>query len=414
MKMKLRGYLILVFMLCSICLPAQSENFITITGTIADSQTKDRLGLASIGISNQALGTISNTLGEFMLRVPEQFFNDTLIVTYLGYKKYTHAISRINNNSRLQVELTPESTMLQEISVYANKLTAEQVIEKAVYAIKENYPTDAFLVEGFFRDILKENEKYVELTEAALKVFDKHFQRKLNHGITEEVIISEARKSINYANPLIQRVRKQNGIMDLLDDNPVHYTRGLLNTKYFDYEMDSSIETNDGLVYIISTIPAQHRIYVLASNYAIIKTVQELKENDTFFKRPEFSLNDSLVVRRMVYFQAISEFQKYHGKMYLKYSNETDAYEVLHKISRKRKFLVEAFKEFVVTNIIDEDVRPFNKKEKYNFRDGVANKNYHPAFWENFSTIQLSPLNYQVKKDLERDFSLEDQFAKVK
>ena len=404
---------LLIVMLNDVKIMAQSEEFITITGTVLDNETEEPLGYASIGIINQGLGTISNDLGQFILRAPKLFGKDTLIISYLGYSRYKNVISKIENNRNLKIALTPLPTLLNEISIQADRLNADQIMEKAIAAIKDNYPTDAFIIEGFFRDIQKQDQNYVELTEAAIKVFDKNFHRKLNNGVTEEVIILEARKSINYADPIIQRVRRQNVIMDLLDNNPVHYPRGILNGKYYKYDIDSIFQSQDDMIYIISTIPGNYRIYVAESNYAIIKTVEEVKEGNTF-KRPKFSLNDSLIVSRMAYFQAISEFQKYNEKMYLKYSSETDAFEVLDKRSRKRKFLIESYKELVVTNIIDKNVAPFDKRETYKFNEDIVSKAYNSAFWDNLSTIQFSPLNPLVQKSLERELLLKDQFARKK
>jgi hypothetical protein len=190
----------------------------------------------------------------------------------------------------------------------------------------------------------------------------------------------------------------------------VHYQRGLLNTEFFDYEIDSVIQSDNDLVYIISTIPGNHKIYVKESNYAIVKTIEQVSDSARV-NRNEFPLNDSLVVRRMVYFSATSEFQPYNGKTYLKYLNETDAYEVLHKHTRKREFIVESYKEFVVTNILDSAAMPFGRKESYNYKDALVSKEYNAAFWNSFSTVQLSPLNPRVKRDLENELPLESQFA---
>jgi hypothetical protein len=408
MEILLNWWLLLVIA-TSINVMAQSEGHLAISGVVLDKETGEPLAYASIGVANQGLGTITNDIGQFLLKVPARFRNDTIIVSYLGYARYKDVISKLGNQENLRITLASVPTILKEIAIQAERLNAGQIIEKAIAAIKENYPTDAFILEGFFREIQKQDEDYVELTEAAIKIFDKNFQRKLNHGITEEVLILEARKSINYADPIIQRVRKQNAIMDLLDNNPVHYPRGLLNTKYYSYQIDSVFQSQDDMIYIISTIPGNHRIYVAESNYAIIKTVEEVREGNAY-KRPEFNLSDSLKVSRMAYFMAVSEFQRYDGKMYLKYSSETDAFEVLERSSHKRKYLVESYKEFVVTNIVDKNVAPFDKRETYKFSEDIVGKAYNPVFWNNLSTIQLSPLHPQVQHSLEREISLKDQF----
>ncbi len=406
---RLKKYtIVMMFLLAWFASSAQPETYHTITGTVLDGETSMPLENASINISNQSLGTITNSDGQFWLEIPRKLKIDSLLVTYLGYGRQGRLIEDVLNTKNLVIRLMPTAVLLGEITVLEEGLNAENIITKAIDRIKDNYPSTPFVLEGFFRDIVKEDDRYVALTEAAISVYDKHFQRRLNHGITEDVRIIETRNSVNYADPLVRKVRKQNVIVDLLDNNSVHYQRGLLNTKFFDYEVDSVIQNENDVIYIISTIPGDHHIFVNEASHAILKTIETYQDDGA--KHPEFQLNDSLLVRRMVYFHATSEFQHFNGKMYLKYLNETDAYEILHKSTRKRKLLIETYKEFVVTNIYDSAVMPFGKKEIYNFHEGLDCSDYNAAFWDNFSTIQLSPIKRQVQRDLEIKLPLKDQF----
>jgi hypothetical protein len=393
-------------------LHAQSLDAFVLSGVILDEESGDPLSYASLAIQNTSFGTIANEYGEFRLTLSRELLNDTLVFSYVGYAKQIRLLSGLKPGVAIKILLQQEPTLLSEVSIESIRLDAHQIMEKAVAAIRENYPSSAFVMEGFFRELIREDEKYVELTESVIRVFDKNFQRRLNHGITEEVCITQGRRSVSYADPIVRRVRKQNSIMDLLDNNPVHFTRGLLNTKYFDYKIDSVLQTGKKLIFIISTIPGGHQIYVSDSSYAILKTIEKITPMDTV-KRPEFNLDDSLLVRRMAYFKAITEFQAYHGKMFLKYSNETDAYEIIYRSTRKLKFLVESHKEFVVTNIIESRAEPFPKNERFNFRDDLISKPYNHSFWNENLSVQLSPLSRRARKDLEQKMPLLDQFVKT-
>lgn len=399
-----------VFTIVTLFSHAQSEMNFIVSGVVIDNETQAPLENASVGIASLPMGTLSNTDGQFLLKIPVALKDSSLIISHLGYVTYKHVINSLTGPKNLVIKLKPGFIFLGEVTVHENALDAEEIILKAVARIKDNYPAAPFILEGFFRTVLKEDDRYVHLIEAALKVYDKHFQRRLRHGITEDVQIIEARQSVDYATPLVRQVRKQNEIVDILDQNPVHYQRGLLNPGYFDYKIDTAFQSDKGLVYIISTIPGSHKIYVADETFAILKTIERINEGDEGYEHPEFSLNDSLIVRRMVYLESVSEFSEYNGKMYLKYLNETDAYEMLNKQDRKREFLIESYKEFVVTNIIIADVKPSAKNESYNFKDNIVNKAYNPVFWNNYSTIHLSPLNDFVKRNLEHELPLEEQF----
>jgi hypothetical protein len=76
------------------------------------------------------------------------------------------------------------------------ELTGKDIVKKAVASIPSNYPMKPFMIEGFFRDLQNENDKPVELLEAALKFRYKDY----NPGY-EDVEIIEVRRSINKRHP---------------------------------------------------------------------------------------------------------------------------------------------------------------------------------------------------------------------
>jgi len=96
---RLNMWLFLLVMLTNINVRAQFEGYITISGFVLDKETGEPLSYASIGVRNQGLGTITNEIGQFVLRVPERFSNDTIMVSYLGYIGYSNVISKIENQS---------------------------------------------------------------------------------------------------------------------------------------------------------------------------------------------------------------------------------------------------------------------------------------------------------------------------
>jgi hypothetical protein len=400
---------ITIILIATSCATARGQSTRVLAGKITDIDSGRPLEWASIIIGQRGIGTISNSAGEFEISVFRDWENDSLIVSYLGYKKYLRKIADLSSNNVI-VKLTPETVVLENVLINASKVSGDVVIRNAIAAVKSNYPNDAFILEGYYREVTRQDDRHVNLVEAAIQTYDKSFQRKLTQGITEDVLILAARQSLNYADDVVKNVRKQNPIADLLDNNPVHYQRGILNPKYFKYTIDSIIQNETQSVFLISTEPMAHKIYVEDGSFAILKTVEEVKNPG--MHRPEFRLNDSLVVRRMAYFQSVCEFQRHRGKMYVKYINETDAFEIVYKNSGQRKFYVESFKEFVATNVIDSGVVAFGKKEKYDFTDEGLAKVRRPGFWKDHPTIQLAPLDRNTRKELEWDIPLQEQFQK--
>ena len=78
-----------------------------------------------------------------------------------------------------------------------------------------------FVIEGFFRDLQRENDKAVELLEAAIRFRYKDY----NPGY-EDVEIIEVRRSYNKRHPVNGTYDRQNSIIDLMEDNYVKHRFG--------------------------------------------------------------------------------------------------------------------------------------------------------------------------------------------
>lgn len=91
----------------------------TIRGIIVDSETMSPLQYANITVKGTLMGTTSNNEGLFLLTVDLKN-NDTLIVSYLGYKTYNTLISSIQSDFiviKLDRIILPSQTILVEAVV---------------------------------------------------------------------------------------------------------------------------------------------------------------------------------------------------------------------------------------------------------------------------------------------------------
>ncbi len=89
----------------------------TINGYIKDAQTKEALIGAIITLPSRRIGTVSNSFGFYSLTVPKG--NNTVFITYIGYKLDTVAIN-CDENHRLDVALQPANT-LTEVKITSGK-----------------------------------------------------------------------------------------------------------------------------------------------------------------------------------------------------------------------------------------------------------------------------------------------------
>ena len=167
--------LLLLCMFLGLTLVAQDGS---IAGRLLDAQTQEPIPFATVRIKNYALGVISNMDGSF--RVPERFngYGDVLVISSMGYRTMEIRISELSPGKINIIGLKSGIISLQEAVVSAKKrrpLSARQIVRRAIRAIPNNYPTNDYSIVGYYRDYQFDQEKYVNLNEAILEVFDTGF-----------------------------------------------------------------------------------------------------------------------------------------------------------------------------------------------------------------------------------------------
>ena len=96
---------------------AQGEQkYVTFSGFVIDSKTDEPLPGAYIINQRAGRGTLTNSKGYFILDV---FPGDSIVFSYLGFKKQYHIIPRkVELNYSAVVELNEDAKMLKEVKVY--------------------------------------------------------------------------------------------------------------------------------------------------------------------------------------------------------------------------------------------------------------------------------------------------------
>ncbi len=165
---RLKLFPIIFSMFAAIHVQSQDQP-ITINGVVKDSQTGELLVGASIHISGTTLGTQTDKYGQFKLKIPISSFNDSLFVTYIGYKKHVEPVSGFKNKESVQINLISQAIMLNEVIVrsdfWRKQYSPDQLKEDYTkfYTIMEKTHTGLF-------DYLTEGE-WQALKDSSLNLF---------------------------------------------------------------------------------------------------------------------------------------------------------------------------------------------------------------------------------------------------
>ena len=101
--MPYKKYWILISFL-GICLVTTGQSLI-ITGHVYDAETETLMPYANIASQSNSIGTAINLFGEFKLIIPNSTKQDSLIVSFIGYKSKFIAVPNTSQSIDVILEL---------------------------------------------------------------------------------------------------------------------------------------------------------------------------------------------------------------------------------------------------------------------------------------------------------------------
>ena len=400
---------VLMMILITSRLHSATAQPLLITGMVFDQHSQEPLAFASVSIVGKPLGTVTNAAGEFDFYIPEEYKNDSLVISHVGYKSFREKIERLPKEA-LSLGLKAISVLLREIVIREKDLTGKEIVAKAVKNLSLNYSTKPFCLQGFFRQIEEENGKYVLLAEAAVDLYDKNFDGRPKRDLQESVDVTEMRRSLRYGS---QSKRDNIGIplTDLIENNDVRYNRGMLDSANA-FSLDTITVYNDKLVYGVSMSRGTDSgmLYIDMETFGFLRITMERKSRDKAKNHYE-ERNIKSGRQRRVWFKFSVEFDSYNDKLYPRRMHESELNEIYDPAGQLKLSSIETL-EYIVTNIVPGKENQAAKKLKYGMM--IKPTEYHQEFWKSYNVLKLTPLDEKLIRDLEKEISLQEQFKKQK
>lgn len=182
-----------LILFCCITNFAFSQN-VTISGSIKDSSGQP-VPFASVYIKNTTTGTSANVEGIYVLKLKKGDY--TLNYRAIGYKQLDKTIS-VDENSRVDIVLSPESYTLDNVTIKANaEDPAYEIIRNAIKERKTHLnEVKDFSCEVYIKGVQR-------LKGAPKKFFGRDIQKLLELDTNRKGIIylSESQSKFNYRRP---------------------------------------------------------------------------------------------------------------------------------------------------------------------------------------------------------------------
>lgn len=241
--------IVFLFMVFSGAAQESEADFATYRGEVLDQETKKPLVFASVAIEASNISTITNTEGQFLLKVPnDQLSGGSVSFSFLGYLTKSVPLSRLQReNNTISLEVSPLN--LSGVSVEAPK-DAGALVKETMKRKGQNYFADPTLMTAFYRETIKKRKRNVSLSEAVVNIYKSPYDSPQRDAVE----LYKVRKSTDY-NRLDTLVLKLQGgpfntlFVDIMKYPDYIFTESSLDEYQFSF--DRSIRENNRLIYVI-------------------------------------------------------------------------------------------------------------------------------------------------------------------
>jgi hypothetical protein len=173
-----KGVSLLVFMLLLGSMPsafaetaqmnADSLIYITCKGLVLDESSNAPLSYASVLVEGTNMASVTNSEGEFLLKVPQHLKNNYILITYIGFQNERIQVATFTDEVR-RIPMKIAEVGLSEVRIVFKD--AEELMKNVFDLKKENYVTEPTLMTAFYRETIKLRRSYVSLLEAVVDVY---------------------------------------------------------------------------------------------------------------------------------------------------------------------------------------------------------------------------------------------------
>ena len=145
-------------------------DYLTLRGHVTYRDTREGLSAVTVCVAGQAVYTQTNNDGEYVLKVPAEHRNGSIVYALMGYLRDTLDVTQAQHNPDVAAA-SDSGRWLQEVTVknYSPKAAANLLMD-AVDRIPQNYQTDSVVGTWFYHDMRTFDGELYLFDEAAVQL----------------------------------------------------------------------------------------------------------------------------------------------------------------------------------------------------------------------------------------------------
>jgi len=370
---------------------------LSFSGKVIDKNTGDPIVFASVFITGTKRGTVTNSNGEFIIKIPRLYLNRQIGIAHIGYITSIFDVTELKPSDNV-VELVSAPYEIEEVTI--RQLDPIELIKSAVVKIPENFSNQPVMMTSFYRETIKQNRNYVAIAEAVLDVYKASYKNTTDF---DRIKVFKGRKS--------QDVKKMDTVLFKFQGGP--YTSFLLDVaknpgellaeesfKFYEYQMGGIVRVNDAQAYVIDFDQKKElefplykgKLYLDVDNLAIVGIDFEIspkkieRASEYLIRKKPIGL--SIDVESGNY---LVNYRKIDNLWYLNYVRT----ELVFRVKWKRKLfrsIYTTMSEMAVTDISSENIQKYRFRETIKLSDVFVEKVTDfedPDFWGDYNIIKL-------------------------
>jgi len=425
---------------------------------VQDSTTQAALPFANLYFQKSGIGASTNMDGVATFKPASLVPEDSLVISYIGYHTRTIAISKSRLENTYEVRLRPEVQALREVVVgYEEPPKPQKIIRTALKNTRDNYPNEDVIYKTIYRETIKEDDTFIQLNEAFLKVYYTGYpQKRLDRKIWRDWHYDDSYAfdldGDRYFYPLLKdfntKQEQQTVVASRYSNNQSEYeiettligdplllfaldkikyqydffNPAKLNKYRFKHETPEIV--GGELCYVLSFYPKKTggkfkidqarknkspiyigRMYISKESFALVKFAYKLAvDRDYGFFARSMPLD----------YRVEWVFKKSGDTYYIDQVELTDT-KTVGKKTNGDLILHTARRVLKVTDVDRENVSPFPDSALFKSTRFSSiryyQRNYNPDFWTGSGLAEKFPLDPELVRDLEREEPLSRQFS---
>jgi hypothetical protein len=386
------------------------ENFISLSGRVTDADTRQPVSDVNIQSKHRSTGTITNTDGNFLLKLPESSSSDTLLVSCIGYKTLLLPLPAASQEG-MDLRLQPAIMLLPEVAVKTRSGVA--ILQEMVRRIPENYDTADVMLNAFYREDIRLNGDTLNFNESVLDIY-KTYHTDKDHKDQIRIIKGRKKKVDQSKDPqfygFISNITNT-AYSSLGEDLQKYLTakNNFLNPRnhrYYAVQYRETVLEGDRSLLVLDVRPkeegsrkgiVQVRLYIDEASKALIRCELEVTPAGIdYVNRHGKGGFKYTIMSKLI--KASLDFTRLRLVVtYKQFGNKT----YLHTVHRQWECVVNSKKRGITDMPWSCDLKllvtDVNKDHVQRFSDGVSNSkssmnheigaDYDAAFWENYNIL---------------------------